>query len=68
MAKYIQNDIIYVNSVKTNPFILIFNIHVKHSERYEKTNSILIKVFISEHLGLGGGSERIFNLSALFEF
>lgn len=49
MAKYIRNDIIYVNSVKTNPFILIFNIHVKHSERYEKTNSILIKVFISAY-------------------
>lgn len=50
MAKYIQNDIIYANEVKTNPLILIFNIHVKHSERCEKTNSILIKVFISAYI------------------
>lgn len=45
--KYVQN--IYVNSVKTKPFILILNIHVRHSKRYKKTNSILAKVYISAY-------------------
>lgn len=47
--KYIQNNI-YVNSVKTKPFILTLNIHKRHNRRYKKTNSILIKVFISAYI------------------
>lgn len=42
--EYFQNQIIYLNTVKTTPFMLIVNMHVSHSERYEKTSSTLMKV------------------------
>lgn len=37
--KYFQNNIIYVNTVKTRPFILILNTHVRDSKRYAKTDT-----------------------------
>ena len=46
--KYFQNNIVYMNTIKTKPFILMLNIHLRDSKRYADTT--LIKVFTTIYI------------------